>query len=107
MSWKTDFVSRTLNQRYSAKISGGQRGYTDWSMIILGTIVFGALAIFLLLLVLLFHDVYETNKRCGRWETKIVHQNAYTTWVYSGKVMTPIYHPAGDYERSVCVEVKQ
>lgn len=48
----------------------------------------------------------QTSKHCAKWENKIVHQRAYTTYMWSGKVMIPIHHPARNYERRVCTQPK-
>lgn len=49
----------------------------------------------------------EEKKCCARFEEKIVHQDEWTQVVLVGKTAQTIYHPAGDYERNVCVEVKE
>lgn len=54
-------------------------------------------------------DVYsnwQEYSHCARYEDKIVHQEEYRTFMFVGKVMMPIYHPAGDYKQTVCVEPK-
>lgn len=64
----------------------------------------------LLLLILLVGQlisVYKNVENCSRWETKIVHQDAWTQYVWSGKIMVPIYHAARDYNQEVCVERKK
>lgn len=48
----------------------------------------------------------QENAHCAKWETKWTHQEAHTTFVWNGKFMTPIFHPAKDYQRKVCVEAK-
>jgi hypothetical protein len=52
------------------------------------------------------YGVIEESSHCGRWQNKIVHQEAYVSFIWTGKVMVPIQHTASDYERSVCVEPK-
>lgn len=75
----------------------------DWFMENLVSIV----TLFLVLVVgVIVWQVVETVKHCSRWEERVVHQEAYTQYVWTGKLMVPIYHPAGDYNRSVCVEPK-
>ncbi len=54
---------------------------------------------------MVWNSIQEAN-HCAKWENKIVHQESYYTYVYTGKVMVPIYHPAGNYDKSVCVEIK-
>lgn len=43
---------------------------------------------------------------CAKWETKVVHQKQWTQFIYTGKVMVPIVHPARDVERRVCTQPK-
>jgi hypothetical protein len=53
----------------------------------------------------------QSYRSCGKWEYKIVHQDAWVQYIPMtvGKVttMTPIYHPAGNYQKSVCVSPKK
>ena len=61
----------------------------------------------ILLIGILIFVAYQNNKCCERFESKIVHQEAWTQWVSNGKTMSPIYHPAGNYNKKVCVEPKK
>jgi hypothetical protein len=60
------------------------------------------------------YESIQTSKHCARWETKVVHQESYTTYQYSpiiggspSFVMIPHTYPARDVEKKICVEVKQ
>jgi hypothetical protein len=60
------------------------------------------------------YESIQTSKHCARWETKVVHQESYTTYQYSpviGRspsfVMITHTYPARDVEKKICVEVKQ
>lgn len=71
------------------------------------------LPIFILFLALLIvcipfwiYEKVKENECCSAWGSKIVHQEAYTSYIYTGKVMVPIYHPAGDYPQNVCIDSK-
>ena len=48
----------------------------------------------------------ETDKHCAQWGTKTVYQQAYTSFIWTGKTMVPMHHPAGYVEREVCVQPK-
>lgn len=73
--------------------------WIDWSFKIFFSVMIA-------LVVMWIFSTWETSKHCAVWENKIVHQAAYTTWIFAGKTMIPIYHPAGDYDQSVCTKPK-
>lgn len=66
-------------------------------MLIIGTIV----------IVVASWNGYQEIRRCAKWEKKIVHQEAYTQWIYSGNTMIPINHPARNVEMDVCVQSRK
>lgn len=81
----------------------------DWSDYLIWTL-FGFVGLCLLvvaiLIVALIWQAVETDKHCARWETKTVYQQAYTSFIWTGKTMVPMYHPGGYVEREVCVQPK-
>ncbi len=65
--------------------------------------------IFLMVVVWLPVGIYlfvTQQSHCSEWQQKIVHQEAYTSYVFSGKVMVPIYNPPRDVQQNVCVKPK-
>lgn len=66
--------------------------------------------IFLVLLIIaipfFIYSFYKEESCCIKKENKLVHQEAYTSYVMSGKVMVPLFHPAMDVFKDVCVKSK-
>lgn len=56
--------------------------------------------------VFMIYSDLKVSQNCLRWETKTEYQNSYYTYIYTGKVMVPIYHAGRDVEHKVCTEVK-
>lgn len=76
----------------------------DWTVKIL-MVIFGlVLILFIICIPIWFWNIYETNKHCAKWEEKTVWQEAYTSYIMSGKVMVPIHHKAEWIEKSFCTQ---
>lgn len=105
--WKSNFGMKISKDPFMPKIQGYSRysSFDSTDIIAISLIGLFALIGVIIIIALIFQDM-ETNKHCGLWERKMVHQNAYTTFIWSGKIMIPIYHPAGDYESTVCTQPK-
>lgn len=105
--WKSNFGMKVSSERFMTNIQGYPRHSSFDTADITALLLIGLFVLVgvIVIIALIFQDM-ETNKHCGLWERKMVHQNAYTTFIWSGKIMIPIYHPAGDYERTVCTQPK-
>ena len=105
--WKSSFGMKISRDPFMPKIQGYSNRFSPDSTDILAIVLISlfVLAGVFIIIALIYQDI-ETNKHCARWEEKIYHQNAYTTFIWSGKVMIPIYHPAGDYKHTVCTQPK-
>lgn len=77
--------------------------------------VFEKFMIILLVLFLLFIIVgipvliwgsIQENKHCAEWEYRVVHQEAFYQYIWTGKVMVPVYHPAANVQKNVCVKAR-
>lgn len=99
--WKSSFVSKILNSNYASRIEGGVKGmyYFDWFTLFMIVAVIGFVA-------LVLFSSYQEDKNCARWEKKMVHQKAYTSFIWTGKIMVPIHHSDSNYLQDVCVEAK-
>lgn len=76
----------------------------DWFWAcLMGTIAVLVAATVIIIAIYVF-QIIEIHRHCARWESKIVYQEAWTQYVLVGKVMTPIYHAAGNYQMTVCTE---
>jgi hypothetical protein len=64
----------------------------DWSDYLVWGI-FGFVSLFLLLLLVgliaVIWQGFEEDKHCAQWDTKIVYQQAYTSFIWTGKTMVP------------------
>lgn len=75
----------------------------DW---VLNNLLWISLGLIIFILSIEIFNAYQEDKCCLRHENEIVHQQAWTQWIMSGKIMIPIYHSEGDYDRNVCVQYK-
>lgn len=69
-----------------------------------------AAAVIVMLLVTMAIGMWNGEREaanCAKWEMRLVRQAAWTQYMWSGKVMVPIYHPARDVEWRVCVEPRE
>lgn len=105
--WKSNFGMKISKDPFMPKIQGYSKYSSFDSTDIIAFSLIGIFILFgtLVILALIYQDI-QTNKHCAKWEEKIYHQNAYTTFIWSGKIMIPIYHPAGDYKHTVCTQPK-
>lgn len=55
---------------------------------------------------LLIYGEFRENQHCKTWEERVVHQEAWTEFIWNGQMMAPIPHPAGDVTKKVCLEPK-
>lgn len=72
--------------------------------------VFIILPIFILFILFIPFGIYsslKTESNCINKEKQLVHHPAWVQYIYSGKVMFPIYHSAYDSMDWVCTEYKE
>lgn len=103
MSWKSNYAVKVARDPFMTSISGVPsegRDYLGHFFIIL------IIALFAILPLMLFFAGKGEEEHCAKWEYKMVHQNAWTQFIWSGKTMIPIYHAARDVDRKVCVQPK-
>ncbi len=75
----------------------GDRGFTVIE-VILALVVFAVLFSF-------FLSFWRRENSCIRQHKGMVHHDAYTSFIFSGKgVMVPIHHPSEDVEEWICDE---
>lgn len=69
--------------------------------------IFSAIVVVLVgIILLILGSALWTSTHCVRWEKQLVHHSAWTQFIWSGKVMIPIYHSAYSSIDNVCMETK-
>lgn len=53
------------------------------------------------------YSIIKGESNCVRQEKQLVHHNGYNQYIFSGKVMIPIYHSAYESMDWVCIESKE
>ena len=78
--------------------------FIDWIMTFIGILFIGLLLFLFSMFCFVRYAEFQKVKCCKRYERIVVYQESFTEWMPSGKVLIPVYHQAGNYEKRVCVE---
>ena len=108
MTWKSEYAAKILNERSSINIEGyPMRTWGDmFGEIITHPLFMVFILVIVVPLIIAITIATGEEKNCAKYEYKIVHQEAWTQFIWMGKFMSTIHHPAGDYYQNVCTQSK-